>query len=81
MGVFSMFRRKGADASSEDVEAATAAEEAATEAADADGSDGVDGTDGAVAESAPVAAVVDIPKQQSAEAAADSTAGEGAGKE
>ncbi|MER6098210.1 gliding motility protein [Streptomyces sp. NPDC001728] len=70
-----MFRRKNADTSPEGGEAVTATEEAVTEVAD------VDVTDEVVAESAPVAAgTVDIPKQQSAEAAADSEAGEGASK-
>ncbi|WP_443054891.1 hypothetical protein [Streptomyces sp. NBC_00691] len=50
-----------------------------TEAAEADGTDGVDADEvetGAVASE--VVDVVEIPKQQSAEAAADNEAGEGA---
>ncbi|MCT9090829.1 hypothetical protein N4G70_18485 [Streptomyces sp. ASQP_92] len=95
MGVFSMFRRKAEQAVAESSEGAkaetptaepeaggeggTAAEAPAAAAQEA--SEGVTES-GATAQGAEPSAAegVDIPKQQSAEAAADSEAGEGARK-
>ncbi len=67
MGVFDRFFRRRGEAVTEEVAAAAPAAESG--AADEAGA--------AVAESEPVEAV-EIPKQQSAEVAADSEAGEGA---
>ncbi|MEU6933229.1 hypothetical protein [Streptomyces sp. NPDC046385] len=90
MGVFAMFRRKSSTTTATDVTVDTAAEAAdVTEGPQGATADPVDPVEGAaeaggeVAE--PVAAeakaeVVEIPKQQSAEAAADNGAGEGARK-
>ncbi|WP_327133835.1 hypothetical protein OG311_27595 [Streptomyces sp. NBC_01343] len=77
MGVFSRFRRKAAEASTE---------EAATAALTTESEDAVDGNEAETAAGAASAAGsesaapegVEIPKQQSAEKAADSEAGEGA---
>lgn len=72
MGVFSRFRRRKDEAATEEVaaEAVTAESESAAEEAGAEPS----------AAEAAAAEAVEIPKQQSAEAAADSEAGEGARK-
>ncbi|MER7736047.1 gliding motility protein [Streptomyces erythrochromogenes] len=68
MGVFDRFFRRKDEAVTEEVAAAApAAESGAAEQAEP-----------AVAESEPVVEAVEIPKQQSAEVAADSEAGEGA---
>ncbi|OKK22817.1 hypothetical protein AMK16_07140 [Streptomyces sp. CB00455] len=68
MGVFDrLFRRKGQAAAQEVAAEAVTAESAAADQA---------GTEAAV--EGPAAEAVEIPKQQSAEAAADSEAGEGA---
>ncbi|MFE2481310.1 gliding motility protein [Streptomyces sp. NPDC001194] len=79
MGVFSRFRRKAAEASTEDAAAAALTTEsedavAADEAETAVGTAPPAGSESAAPEG------VEIPKQQSAEKAADSEAGEGARK-
>ncbi|MEU9375700.1 gliding motility protein [Streptomyces sp. NPDC048255] len=69
MGVFDRFFRRKDEVATEEVAAEDlTAESAAAEAAEAE----------PVAEEAPVAEAVEIPKQQSAEVAADSETGEGA---
>ncbi|WP_369146926.1 gliding motility protein [Streptomyces sp. R44] len=73
MGVFAMFRRKKQGDTGSDATAEAAEAEAPTAAAE-----DVE-TDEVTAEAAPAEAV-EIPKQQSAEAAADNEAGEGARK-
>lgn len=70
MGVFSRFRRRKDEAPAD-----SAAAEAVTEPAEA--SDEEAASEPSATE-APAAEAVEIPKQQSAEAAADSEAGEGA---
>lgn len=92
MGVFAMFRRKKQDAveaSPEETEAVAPAEDggealtaqaapAADEAGSADGAEGVEGVEKDEVTAGAVPEAVEIPKQQSAEAAADNEAGEGA---
>ncbi|MFE5482596.1 hypothetical protein [Streptomyces sp. NPDC056527] len=95
MGVFAMFRRKGkgaAEASTEEAQAVALTEtpeaaektEAATPGAEDSETEAPEGS--GAGETAEAAAVVDaveaveIPKQQSAEVAADNEAGEGARK-
>ncbi|MCX4696650.1 gliding motility protein [Streptomyces sp. NBC_01408] len=69
MGVFDRFFRRKDEVATEEVAAeGLTAESAAAEAAEAE----------PVAAEAPVAEAVEIPKQQSAEVAADSETGEGA---
>ncbi|MBZ4323032.1 hypothetical protein [Streptomyces huiliensis] len=92
MGVFSWLRRKPSQPSTEEAAADTrtaepdggagtdtAADETATAAATADAAAGSAGETGA-ADGGEGAEGVDIPKQQSADEAADSEAGEGARK-
>lgn len=69
MGVFDRFFRRKGEVAAEEV----AAEAVTTESGEADGAE----AEPAVSE-APAAEAVEIPKQQSAEVAADSEAGEGA---
>ncbi|MFE9123127.1 hypothetical protein [Streptomyces sp. NPDC007172] len=89
MGVFSRFRRKAAEASTEEAAGSTptAGPEAGagSDAAEAPAAEAREVSEGAeesgVAEPAGTAAEgVEIPKQQSAEAAADNEAGEGVRK-
>ncbi|MFD7665365.1 gliding motility protein [Streptomyces sp. NPDC059788] len=92
MGVFSRFRRKSAEASTEEAAAATLTAESSdaeggepgaetASAAERDGAAAADGKPSAEENGEPAAAEsVEIPKQQSAEEAADSEAGEGARK-
>ncbi|MFC0598926.1 gliding motility protein [Streptomyces palmae] len=72
MGVFARFRRRKSDASTEEVAASTRTEESAV----ADSDDAVEAAepDG----KAPAGEGVEIPKQPSADEAADSEAGESA---
>ncbi|KOU20288.1 hypothetical protein ADK52_27010 [Streptomyces sp. WM6372] len=79
MGVFSRFRRKAAEASTEEAAAATLTTESEAAVAENEAeTTGIEaepaGSEGAAPEG------VEIPKQQSAEKAADSEAGEGARK-
>ncbi|MDN3292707.1 hypothetical protein QWM81_01325 [Streptomyces ficellus] len=81
MGVFARFRRKG----KESAEASDGETAVATPAEGQDPADGAaaepetsDTADAAKTPEAPAAEGVDIPKQQSAEEAADNEAGEGA---
>ncbi|GGY50293.1 hypothetical protein [Streptomyces tanashiensis] len=88
MGVFAMFRRKKQDTAEATVEEAGAGtdtgEDVTAEALTAPAEDGTGGADGAEdveTDEVPAGAaaeVVEIPKQQSAEAAADNGTGEGA---
>ncbi|MFB7787444.1 hypothetical protein ACFY0N_21835 [Streptomyces vinaceus] len=76
MGVFSRFRRKAAEASTEDSAAATLTTESGAAVA---GSTAETAAEAASAEAEGTAPEgVEIPKQQSAEKAADSETGEGA---
>lgn len=74
MGIFDrFFRRKGEDATAE-----VASEDVTTESEAAVGETGTEAEPAGAEAAAPAAEAVEIPKQQSAEAAADSEAGEGA---
>ncbi|GHE52005.1 hypothetical protein CP980_08665 [Streptomyces vinaceus] len=80
MGVFSRFRRKAAEASTEEAAAATLTTESEAAVAESTAETAAEaGSAEAEAEAAGTAPEgVEIPKQQSAEKAADSETGEGA---
>ncbi|MFB7647780.1 hypothetical protein ACFW17_30765 [Streptomyces sp. NPDC058961] len=90
MGVFSRFRRKAAEASTEEAAGSTltaepeagAGSDTAGEAAAAEARELSEGAEepGAAEPAEAAAEGVEIPKQQSAEAAADNEAGEGVRK-
>ncbi|MFI8264967.1 gliding motility protein [Streptomyces sp. NPDC085665] len=80
MGVFSRFRRKAAEASTEDAAAAALTTESEDAAVAADEAGTAVGTAPPAGSESAAPEGVEIPKQQSAEKAADSEAGEGARK-
>ncbi|QLE74302.1 hypothetical protein FGW37_24325 [Streptomyces rectiverticillatus] len=80
MGVFSRFRRKRDEASTEEAATATLTAESADDAAETKAEAAESETSGEAEAEASAAEGVEIPKQQSAEKAVDSEAGEGARK-
>ncbi|MFI6146702.1 gliding motility protein [Streptomyces sp. NPDC051109] len=78
MGVFSRFRRKVAEARTEEAAAATVTAESEAAVVENEAETGVEAGSAEPEGAAPEG--VEIPKQQSAEKAADSEAGEGARK-